>query len=89
MAAFVIFGMLRVTAPVSALGLVFDEPIGFAAAAAAISLGGAVLLFVRPLELKVADVLAGASREPSAEERARLDRLLADVGQRAGIDPLG
>ena len=89
MTAFVVFGMLRVAAPSSALGLLFDEPIGFAIAAAALSIGGAVLLFIRPFELKVADVLAGASREPSAEERARLERLLGEVGERAGVDPSG
>jgi heat shock protein HtpX/STE24 endopeptidase len=83
---FVLFGMARVVAPVSALGLVFDEPAGFAVVAAFASLAGAVLLFVRPVELAVARALAGPSRWPSDAEGERLGRLLEHVGGRASID---
>jgi Zn-dependent protease with chaperone function len=84
---FVLFGMARVTAPVSALGAVFDSPLVFAIVAAIISLAGAVLLFIRPIELAVGRALAGPSRTPTAEELERLDRLLAHAGSRAGIRP--
>jgi Zn-dependent protease with chaperone function len=84
---FVLFGMVRVVAPVSALGLVFDEPLGFALFAAASSLVGTVLLFVRPLERAVAGLLGGPIRPPSPAERNRLERLLKRVGARARIDP--
>jgi Zn-dependent protease with chaperone function len=83
---FVAFGMARVAAPVSALGLVFDEPLSFAVVAAIVSLGGAVLLLLRPVELSVAGVLAGPSRAPSGTEAERLGSLLERVGARAGID---
>jgi Zn-dependent protease with chaperone function len=85
--AFVAFGMLRVTAPVSALGLVFHEPLGFGVVAAITSLAGAVLLFVRPAELRVSRWLAGATRIPSDSEGERLGPMLARIGGRAGLDP--
>ena len=66
---FVLFGMARVVAPVSALGLVFDEPAGFAVVAAVLSVAGAALLFVRPVELRVAPVLAGDDRRRSPRRR--------------------
>ena len=84
---FVIFGMARVVAPVGLLGVVFDDPRDFAIAAAVTSLLGAVLLAIRPLELRVARVMAGPSESPSPEERARLDPLLARVGEKAGMEP--
>jgi Zn-dependent protease with chaperone function len=84
---FVIFGMARVVAPVGLLGVVFDDPRDFAIAAAVTSLLGAVLLAIRPVELRVAHVFAGASEPPSPEERARLEPLLARVGEKAGMDP--
>ena len=84
---FVLFGMARVAAPVSGLGLVFDEPLGFAAVAAVISVAGAVLLFIRPVEIRVAGALAGPSRAPTEAERERLDELLTRAGARAGVDP--
>ena len=59
--------MSRVTAPVSAIGALFDEPLGFAAVAAAVAVVGAALLFVRPVELLVARVMAGSSRPPSGD----------------------
>jgi Zn-dependent protease with chaperone function len=86
---FVLFGMARVAAPVSALGLVFHQPLGFAIAAALIAIGGAGLLFVRPVELAVARVLAGPSRPLSDVEEAGLGALLWRVGERAGIDTSG
>ena len=56
--------MARVAAPVSALGIVFHHPLGFAAVAAVTSLVGAVLLLVRPVELAVSGWLAGPTRVP-------------------------
>jgi Zn-dependent protease with chaperone function len=84
---FVVYGMVRVAAPVSALGLLFDEPVGFAVVAAAASLAGAALLFLRPLEVAVAGVIGGPARDPSDAERQRLDRLLTRVGARARMKP--
>jgi Zn-dependent protease with chaperone function len=81
---FIAFGMTRVTAPISAIGAVFDEPLGFAVVAGAIALLGAILLFVRPVELAVARVMAGRSRLPTPAEAERLDGLLAGVARRAG-----
>jgi Zn-dependent protease with chaperone function len=83
---FVIFGMVRVTAPFSALGLLFDQPAGFAVAAAVLSVAGAALLFVRPIEVRVATVLAGPAEGPSGKDGDRLWELLRRVGDRAGID---
>jgi Zn-dependent protease with chaperone function len=83
---FVLFGMARVVAPASALGLVFGEPAGFAVVAAVISLAGAALLFVRPVELAIGKVIAGPAAMPSAEDGDRLRSLLSRVGGRAGID---
>ena len=85
MLAFVLFGMARVTAPVSAIGVLFDQPEGFAVAAAITSLVGAVLLFVRPIELRVARLLGTNARPPTAEESARIARLLDDLSERSGI----
>ena len=82
---FVLFGMSRVAAPVSAIGALFDEPLGFAVVTAAVALAGALLLFVRPVELLVAPVIAGPSRPPSGAEAERLDGLLAEVSRRAGV----
>src|SRR4051794_38707505 len=81
------FGMARVAAPVGVLGFVFDDPRDFAIVAAVTSLLGAVLLAIRPIELRVADVMAGGSEPPTPEERARLDPMLARVGEQSGIDP--
>jgi Zn-dependent protease with chaperone function len=86
--AFVAFGVARVDAPVSLIGLLFDEPASFALAATVLSLGGAALLFVRPIELRVAGLFAEA-REPTREEEERLRRLLGRLAQRSGIDTSG
>jgi Zn-dependent protease with chaperone function len=87
MLAFALFGMARVVAPVSALGLLFDEPVGFAVVAAVTSVAGAVLLFYRPVELAMARLVAGEPRAPTAEESERLMRLLTRAGERGGLDP--
>lgn len=84
--AFLLFGMARVAAPASGLGLLFDEPIGFGVVAIVLSVGGAVFMFVRPVELRMARVLAGQTAELAAAQAARLDKLLRRVGERAGID---
>ena len=83
---FLLFGMARVVAPASALGLLFDQPAAFAGVAAVLSVAGAALLFVRPVELGVAAVLAGETVSLSPEETERLARLLGEVAERAGID---
>jgi Zn-dependent protease with chaperone function len=79
------FGAARVDAPVSVIGLLFDRPGTFAIVALVVALGGAVLLFVRPIERRVAGVFAPA-RPPTAEEEARLRPLLDGLGARSGID---
>ena len=81
---FVAFGAARVDAPVSLIGLLFDRPVDFALAATALVFGGAVLMFMPPIERRLAGVFA-PSREPTPEERQRLDRLLAELGQRSRI----
>jgi Zn-dependent protease with chaperone function len=81
---FVAFGAARVDAPVSLIGLLFDRPVDFALAATALVFGGAVLMFVPPVERRLAGVFA-PSREPTPEERERLERLLAELGQRSRI----
>ena len=43
-------------------------------AAAVTSLVGAVLLFIRPVELRVAQLLGANARPPTAEESARIER---------------
>ena len=83
---FLLFGMARVVAPASALGLLFDQPAAFAIVAAVLSVVGAALLFMRPVELGVAAVLAGETVSLSPAETERLARLLGEVAERAGID---
>ena len=82
---YVAFGAARVDAPVSLIGLLFGRPAEFALVATVVSVAGAVLLFVRPVERRVAHLLA-PSREPTDAERARLEPLLARLGERARID---
>jgi len=81
---FVAFGAARVDAPVSLIGLLFDRPVDFALAATALVSGGAVLMFVPPVERRIAGVFA-PSREPEPAERERLERLLGELGQRSRI----
>ncbi len=85
MLAFVLFGMVRASAPFGLLGFLFDEPEGFAVVAAVTSLVGAVLLFIRPVELWVARRLGANARPPMAEESARIERALATPCERSGI----
>lgn len=82
---FLVFGAARVDAPVSLIGLLFDRPAEFALAATVLVFGGAVLMFVRPIERRLSGVFA-PSREPTPEERERLAPLLALLGQRSRID---
>src|SRR5215207_2470998 len=82
---FVAFGAARVDAPVSAIGLLFDRPGAFALAALVLAFSGAALLFIRPIERRVARVFAPA-RDPGESEAALLRRLLDDLGGRSGID---
>ena len=85
--ALIAFGMVRAGAPASALGLVFDSPLAFGVFAAVSAVAGAVLLFIRPVELAVGRLLAGEARPPTTEESERLTRLLTEVGERGGVDP--
>jgi Zn-dependent protease with chaperone function len=80
---FIAFGAARVDAPVSLIGLLFDRAWVFALAALALAILGAALLFIRPVERRVAGVIAPA-REPTEEEAALLRRLLAGLGRRSG-----
>ena len=82
---YIAFGAARVDAPVSLIGLLFDRPVEFAVAATVVAVGGAALLFVRPIERRIAPVFA-PSREPTPAERARLEPLLARLGEHARID---
>jgi Zn-dependent protease with chaperone function len=84
MVLFMGFGAARVDAPVSLIGLLFDRPAEFALAATVLVFGGAVLMFVRPIELRLARVFA-PSRQPSPAETERLGRLLIGLGQRSRI----
>ena len=84
--ALIVFGMIRAGAPASALGLVFDSPLAFGVFTAISSVAGAVLLFIRPVEVAVGRLLAGEARPPTTEESERLTRLLAEAGERGGID---
>ena len=86
-AVLILFGMVRAAAPASALGLVFDSPLAFGIFAAVTAVAGAVLLFIRPVEVAVGRLLAGQARPPTAEESERLTRMLAKAGERGGIDP--
>src|SRR4051812_36820980 len=83
--AFIAFGAARVDAPISLIGLVFDSAWAFAVVSVVLTLGGAALLCVRPIERRVAGVMAPA-RTPTAEEQHRLRGLLDAVGQRASLN---
>jgi heat shock protein HtpX/STE24 endopeptidase len=83
--AYLAFGAFRVDAPVGLIGVLFDRPAQFAVVATAVTLGGAVLLFIRPIERRVAPVFA-PSRAPTPAEVARLAPLLSRLGGRARIN---
>jgi Zn-dependent protease with chaperone function len=84
-AVFIAFGIARIDAPVSLIGLLFDEPLGFAVAATVVAVGGTALLCAPAAERRIARVFVDA-RDPEPAERARLDPLLARLGARAGMD---
>jgi heat shock protein HtpX/STE24 endopeptidase len=86
--AFVVFGALRVDAPISLIGLLFDSAWTFAVVSVVLTFGGAALLYVRPVERRVAGLMA-PSRAPTAEEERRLRGLLDAVGRRASVDTAG
>lgn len=86
MLLFIAFGAARVVAPVTLIGLVFDDPGHFAIFALIVSFAGAVLLFIKPIEARIANVMA-PSRAPTPAEQARIGPLLAEVAGRAGIRP--
>jgi Zn-dependent protease with chaperone function len=81
----VLFGVARAAAPVSLLGVLFDDPWSYAVVAAAVIVAGAVLMLLRPVERFAARALFGM-REPSAEESAQVEPLLARACSRFGID---
>jgi Zn-dependent protease with chaperone function len=81
----VLFGVARAAAPVSLLGLLFDDPWNYALVAAAVIVAGAVLMGLRPVERFAAHALFGM-RTPSPDESARVEPLLARACKNAGID---
>ena len=83
--AFIAFGVARIDAPVSLIGLLFDEPLGFAIAATAVALGGTALLCTPAAERRVARLFVEA-RDPAPPEQERLGPLLDRLGARAGMD---
>jgi Zn-dependent protease with chaperone function len=83
---FIIYGATRVAAPLGLLGLLFDEPLGFAAIAAATSLVLAGLLMVPRVQIAVSRMLAGASRPPTGAEWSRLEPILERLAAPAGFD---
>jgi Zn-dependent protease with chaperone function len=84
---FIAYGVTRVAAPLGLLGLVFDEPLGFATIAAATSLVLAGLLMVPRVQIAVSRMLAGASRPPTGAEWTRLGPMLERLAAHAGFDP--
>jgi Zn-dependent protease with chaperone function len=83
--AFIAFGIARIDAPVSLIGLLFDEPLGFAIAATVVAVGGTALLCTPAAERRVARVFVDA-RDPEPAEAERLAPLLDRLGERAGMD---
>jgi len=81
----VLFGVARAAAPVSLIGLLFDDPWSYAIVAAAAIVVGAVLMVLRPVERFTAHALFGM-RTPSPDESARVEPLLARACRSAGID---
>jgi Zn-dependent protease with chaperone function len=82
---FIAYGIARIDAPASLLGLLFDEPLGFAIAATVIAVGGTALLCTPAAERRVARAFV-ESRDPQPAELARLAPLLDRLGQRSGMD---
>jgi hypothetical protein len=67
----VLFGVARAAAPVSLLGVLFDDPWSYAIVAAVVIVAGAVLMGLRPVERFAARTLFGM-RASTAEESARV-----------------
>jgi Zn-dependent protease with chaperone function len=86
--AFIAFGIARIDAPVSLIGLIFDDPVVFAIVATAVALAGTAVLCAPPVERQVARVFVD-SRDPTDEEWARLGPLLDRLGERAGMATRG
>lgn len=83
--AFLAFGIARIDAPVSLIGLLFDEPLGFAIAATVVALAGTAVVCAPAVERRIARLFVEA-RDPAPEEAARLAPLLDRLGARAGMD---
>src|SRR5687767_8892664 len=83
--AFVAFGIARIDAPVSLIGLLFDEPLGFAIAATVVALGATALVCAPAVERRLARVFVEA-RDPTPPEAERLARLLDRLAARARMD---
>jgi STE24 endopeptidase len=79
-----LFGVARAAAPVSILGVLLDDPWSYLIVAAVVVLVGAVLMTLRPVESFAARALFGM-REPTAEETARVEPVLARACVAAGI----
>ena len=86
---FIAFGAARVAAPVGALGLLFDEPAGFAVVAAVTSVLLAVLMLVRPARVGCRGSDGRALAPASEAEQAQLRPSLQSLGDEAGVDPDG
>ena len=81
----VLFGVARAAAPFSVLGVLFDDPWNYVIVAAIVIVAGAVLMVLRPVERFSARALF-RMRDPTAEESARVEPLLARACDAAGID---
>jgi STE24 endopeptidase len=81
----ILFGVARAAAPVSLLGVLFDDPWTYALVAVLVVVAGAVLMVLRPVERFAAGALFDM-RPPSAEESARVEPLLARACENAGMD---
>src|SRR5215211_2102538 len=83
--AFLAFGIARIDAPVSLIGLLFDEPLGFAIAATVAALGATALVCAPAVERRLARVFVEA-RDPAPEEAERLAPVLDRLGARARME---
>ena len=83
--AFIAFGIARIDAPVSLIGLLFDQPAAFALAATVAAIGGTLVLCAPPVERRVARLFVDA-RDPTPAEQERLALLLDRIGAHAGMD---
>src|SRR5688572_27742277 len=82
--AFVAFGIAPIDAPVSLIGLLCDEPLGFAIAATVVAVGGTALLCAPAAERRIARLFVDA-RDPTPDEHERLAPLLDRLGERSGM----